>query len=125
MRNQSPVCSRMNCTSSLPWRSSPPPKVQEKNRGLSPASSCQVARSFAFPSGVFGGKNSKLLSIDVGLERRVHRAVDGRVEARLVAHPRHGAAEPRRLEPPPVLEAMGERSTQPRVLAAGDLTAQH
>src|SRR3954453_20722642 len=80
----------------------PAPKVQEKKRGLSAASSRQAARSFAFPSGVLGGKNSKLLSIDVGLEPRLPRVVDGRVQARLFAHPRHGAAEPRRLEPAPV-----------------------
>src|SRR4051812_17001287 len=104
-----PAARISSTVSSVPSRVEPPaPKVQEKNRGLSAASSCQAARSFAFPSGVFGGKNSKLLSIDVGLERRVPRAVDGRVQARLFAHPRHGAAEPRRLKPAPVLEVVCE-----------------
>jgi len=36
----------------------PAPKVTEKNRGLSFASCCHVARSLTFPSGVLGGKNS-------------------------------------------------------------------
>src|SRR3954470_3048427 len=95
-----PAARISSTVSSVPSRVEPPaPKVQEKNRGLSAASSRQAARSFAFPTGVLGGKNSKLLSIDVGLERRVHRTVDGRVEPRLFAHPRDGAAEPGRLEP--------------------------
>src|SRR4051812_2321776 len=47
--------------SSVPCCVEPPaPKVTEKKRGLSFASSCHVARSFALPSSVFGGNNSKL-----------------------------------------------------------------
>src|ERR1019366_3196183 len=38
----------------------PAPKVTEKNFGLSCASCWGVARSFSCPSGVLGGKNSKL-----------------------------------------------------------------
>src|SRR4051812_21958309 len=116
-----PAARISSTVSSVPSRVEPPaPKVQEKKRGLSAASSCQAARSFAFPSGVFGGKNSKLLSIDVGLERRVHRTVDGRVQAGLFAHPRHGAAEPRRLKPAAVLEVVRERTLLPASRPAGD-----
>ena len=47
--------------SSVRSRVEPPaPKVTEKNLGLSWASCLQVARSLSMPSGVFGGKNSKL-----------------------------------------------------------------
>ena len=47
--------------SSVPCCVEPPaPKVTEKKRGFNCASCCQVARSLALPSGVFGGKNSKL-----------------------------------------------------------------
>ena len=47
--------------SSVRSRVEPPaPKVTEKNLGLSCASCSRVARSLATPSGVFGGKNSKL-----------------------------------------------------------------
>src|SRR3954468_17912777 len=120
-----PAARMSRTVSSVPSRVVPPaPYVQEKNRGLSAASSRQAARSFAFPSGVFGGKNSKLLSIDVGLERRVHRAVDGRVQARLLAHPRHGAAEPRRLKPAPVLEVVRERSLHAGMQAVGEFHAR-
>ena len=38
----------------------PAPKVTEKNAGLNCASCLTVARNFSAPSGVFGGKNSKL-----------------------------------------------------------------
>jgi hypothetical protein len=38
----------------------PAPKVTEKNFGLSCASCLRVARNFSTPSGVCGGKNSKL-----------------------------------------------------------------
>ena len=38
----------------------PAPNVTEKNLGRSCASCSRVARSFATPSGVAGGKNSKL-----------------------------------------------------------------
>src|SRR5262249_34854283 len=120
-----PAARISSTVSSVPSRVEPPaPKVQEKNRGLSAASSCQVARSFAFPSGVFGGKNSKLLSIDVGLERRVARAVDRRVQARLRAHPGHGAAKPRRLEPAAVLEVVRKRGFHPGVQTVGELHAR-
>src|SRR5256885_6882042 len=47
--------------SSVRSRVEPPaPYVQEKKRGFNCASCFQVARSFSIPSGVFGGKNSKL-----------------------------------------------------------------
>src|SRR6266850_4035553 len=88
--------------SSVPSRVEPPaPKVQEKKRGLSLASSCQVARSFSLPSTVFGGKNSKLkalASIHERPERSVHRAIHRRRQSGLLAHARHRAAQPRRLE---------------------------
>src|SRR3954465_1200939 len=88
--------------SRVPSRVVPPaPYVQEKNRGLSLASSCQAARSFSFPSGVFGGKNSKLYALSatqVGFERRVDRAVDWRVEPGFVAHAHDRTAEPGCLE---------------------------
>src|SRR5258705_12102379 len=46
---------------SVPSRVEPPaPKVTEKNPGFSCASCFVVARSFSTPSGVLGGKNSKL-----------------------------------------------------------------
>ena len=41
----------------------PAPKVTEKNSGLSSASCLRVAVSFSTPSGVCGGKNSKLISV--------------------------------------------------------------
>src|SRR2546423_9893283 len=100
-----PAARISSTVSSVPSRVEPPaPKVQEKKRGLSAASSCQVARSFALPSGVLGGKNSKLLTIQIGLQRSVHRAVDGRVESQLRCHTNNGAAQPRRLESAAVLE---------------------
>src|SRR5450756_1902815 len=40
----------------------PAPNVTEKNSGLSGASCLRVAASFSTPSGVCGGKNSKLKS---------------------------------------------------------------
>src|SRR5712691_1473113 len=47
--------------SSVRSRVEPPaPYVHEKNRGFSCASCFQVWRSLSIPSGVFGGKNSKL-----------------------------------------------------------------
>src|SRR4051812_37574227 len=54
--------SRMSSTvSRVPCCVEPPaPNVTEKNRGFSCASSSHVARSFALPSSVFGGNNSKL-----------------------------------------------------------------
>src|SRR3954463_4449616 len=92
--------------SSVPSRVEPPaPKVHEKKRGLSLASSCQVSRSLALPSALFGGKNSKLLSaIHVGLERGEYGAVHRRIQPRLRAHARDRPAKPRRLKPVPGLE---------------------
>src|SRR5439155_20518612 len=99
--------------SSVPSRVEPPaPKVQEKKRGLSLASSCQVARSFSLPSAVFGGKNSKLnalASIDEGPERGVHGAIHRRLEPGLRAHARDRAAEPWRFQPVAGLEVMQQR----------------
>src|SRR5438552_18215394 len=86
--------------SSVPSRVEPPaPKVHEKKRGLSFASSCQVARSLSLPFVVFGGKNSKLnalASIDEGLECCVYGVIDRRFESGLCAHAREGAAAPLR-----------------------------
>ena len=46
---------------SVPSRVEPPaPNVTEQNAGFSCASCARAARSFATPSGVLGGKNSKL-----------------------------------------------------------------
>src|SRR2546430_17704548 len=88
-----PAARISSTVSSVPSRVEPPaPKVQEKKRGLSAASSRHVARSFALPSGVFGGKNSKLLTIDVGLERCIDRAIHRRLQARFVPHSRHSPA---------------------------------
>src|SRR5262245_37954067 len=100
-----PAARISSTVSSVPSRVDPPaPKVHEKKRGLSFASSCQAPRSFALPSGVFGGKNSKLLTIHVRLERRVHRAVDRRIEPELLRHAGDGAAKPGRFQPAAVLE---------------------
>src|SRR5687767_7251083 len=105
-----PAARISSTVSSVPSRVEPPaPKVQEKKRGLSAASACQVARSFALPCGVFGGKNSKLLTIDVRLQGRVHRAVDGRLHARLARHAHNRAAQPGCLEPAAALEIVRKR----------------
>jgi hypothetical protein len=46
---------------SVPSRVEPPaPKVTEQNAGFNAAKSRRAARSFATPSSVFGGKNSRL-----------------------------------------------------------------
>src|SRR5207248_4622460 len=88
-----PAARISSTVSSVPSRVEPPaPKVQEKKRGLRSASSCQVARSFALPSGVFGGKNSKLLTIDIGLHRRVDGAIHRRLHSRFFTHPGNGPA---------------------------------
>src|SRR4051812_50104327 len=93
-----PAARISSTVSSVPSRVEPPaPKVQEKNRGLSLASSCQAARSFSFPSGVFGGKNSKLYALSAtqgGVERRGDRAGDWRVGPGLVAHAHDRPPEP-------------------------------
>src|SRR6185295_13556634 len=102
-----PAARISSTVSSVPSRVEPPaPKVQEKKRGLSVASSCHAARSFALPSGVLGGKNSKLLTIQVGLQRRVDGAVDGCLDSQFRCHAHDGSAQPRRLEPATVLEIM-------------------
>src|SRR5437773_4404025 len=108
-----PAARISSTVSSVPSRVEPPaPKVQEKKRGLSFASSCQVARSFALPSAVFGGKNSKLnalASIDEGPERGVHGAIHWRLEPGLRAHARDRAAQPWRFQPVAGLEVVQER----------------
>src|SRR5947208_12197474 len=82
-----PAARISSTVSRVPSRVEPPaPKVQEKKRGLRLASCCQVARSFALPSGVFGGKNSKLLTIDVGLERCVDRAIHRCLQPQFLTH---------------------------------------
>src|SRR3954454_5891510 len=82
--------------SRVPSRVEPPaPNVTEKKFGLRAASCCQVSRSFDFPAGVFGGKNSKLKTlfpIQVRLKGGKHRRVDGRFQAGLARHASDGAA---------------------------------
>src|SRR2546429_6318441 len=97
-----PAARISSTVSSVPSRVEPPaPKVQEKKAGLSAPSFCQVSRSLARPSGVFGGKNSKLrtlVSIDIRLEGGVHRFVDRSRAARLARHAGDRAAEPGRFQ---------------------------
>src|SRR4051812_31371541 len=108
-----PAARMSRTVSRVPSRVVPPaPYVQEKNRGLSLASSCQAARSFSFPSGVFGGKNSKLYALSatqVGFERRVDRAVDWRVEPRFFAHAYKRHTETRRPQRPHPLPGVLQR----------------
>src|SRR2546422_5932529 len=88
-----PAARISSTVSSVPSRVEPPaPKVHEKKRGLRSARSCQAARSFALPSGVFGGKNSKLLTIDIGFERCIDRAIHRRLQSRFVTHARNSTA---------------------------------
>src|SRR3954470_18419829 len=117
----------LTTVSSVPSRVEPPaPYVQEKKRGFSLASSCHVARSFSFPSVVFGGKNSKLkalASIEVRLERRVDGAVHWRLEADLGGHAHHRAAEPGRLDRSSGLEVVLHRGFHLRMQAVEEFHA--
>ena len=58
-----PSARNSSTVASVPSRVEPPaPKVTEQNAGFNCASCRRVARSFSMPSGVRGGKNSRLKS---------------------------------------------------------------
>ena len=57
----------------------------------------------------------------IGLERREERRVDGSGDTRGAAHPRHRAAEPRRLEPVACVEIVQHRGLHLRGKAVGEI----
>src|SRR6185437_12643079 len=134
-----------SAVASVPSRVEPPaPYVTEKNVGASCASCFLVARSFSMPSGVFGGKSSKLnsrfgvsamlmrverreasaptpfplssVAIRIRLERPV--LVDADVARLVVAQLREHRAELPELQPRDLLvEVLGQHVHADRVLA--------